>query len=80
MRPRERKLEKHSYKQVIYSISKCSNYSSGLSFAAIDAGGKIDELYGKFTKRTRLIVAARSSGYAAVCCLLTSVVTASVRK
>jgi len=33
------KLGKHSYKLSICSISKVPNYSSGLSFAAIDAGG-----------------------------------------
>jgi hypothetical protein len=32
------KFGKHSYKQSICSISKGSNYSSGLSFTAIDAG------------------------------------------
>jgi hypothetical protein len=35
--PRRGMFGKHSYKHSICSISKGSNYSSGLSFAAIDA-------------------------------------------
>ena len=36
--PRRGTFGKHSYKQFLCSISKGSNYSSGLSFVAIDAG------------------------------------------